>query len=85
MKKIILNLAVDENNLKKDDIIIFQNGKWTNINKSIFLKEKDKEIQELKAQIKELKDKQKSMLEKINQKLKDYHDILQNLTNKGEL
>ena len=81
MKKIILNLAVDENNLKKDDIIIFQNGKWTNINKSIFLKEKDKEIQELK----ELKDKQKSMLEKINQKLKDYHDILQNLTNKGEL
>jgi len=60
----------------KDDIIIYDGSKWVLINKNAFLQEIDIQRANLNALNKQIDEK----LTKINEKLKDYHNILQQLT-----
>jgi len=76
---VMLNLKQTKE-LEKDDIIVFQNGSWTNVRKSEFLHKYFEQIKECQASVDELREDYERMLEAINKKLKEYHDTLQVLT-----
>lgn len=83
-KKILLDLNVDTNNLKKDDIIIYQNGTWTNISKEVFLDKTNVELLNLNSKINQLNETIDKLKSEINNRLEIYHTILSNLVKEKE-
>lgn len=83
-KKILLDLNVDTNNLKKDDIIIYQNGTWTNVSKEVFLDKTNVELLKLNNKIKLLNETIDKLKSEINNRLEIYHTILSNLVKEKE-
>lgn len=83
-KKILLDLNVDTKNLKKDDIIIYQNGAWTNISKEAFLNKTNVELLNLNSKINLLNETIDKLKAEINSRLEIYHTILSNLVKENE-
>ena len=77
MAKILLEL---KNEPTKNDIICYNGSEWECISKNQFLYQVElnkKKLEELDTKLdQELND----LKEKVNQKLKEYHDVLQLLT-----
>ena len=83
-KKILLDLNVDTKNLKKDDIIIYQNGTWTNVSKAVFLDKTNTELLNLNSKINLLNETIDKLKSEINNRLETYHTILSNLVKEKE-
>lgn len=83
-KKILLDLNVDTKNLKKDDIIIYQNGTWTNVSKEVFLDKTNVELLNLNNKINQLNETIDKLKSEINNRLEIYHTILSNLVKEKE-
>lgn len=83
-KKILLDLNVDTKNLKKDDIIIYQNGTWTNVSKEVFLDKTNTELLNLNNKINQLNETIDKLKCEINRRLEIYHTILSNLVKEKE-
>lgn len=83
-KKILLDLNVDTNNLKKDDIIIYKNGTWTNVSKEVFLDKTNVELIYLNDKINLLNKTIEKLKSEINERLEIYHSILSNLVKEKE-
>lgn len=76
---VILNLK-ETKKLENNDIIVCQNGTWTNVSKEEFLYNYTKKVKELENQVNQLGTKYNELVEKINDKLEKYHNILQRIT-----
>lgn len=63
--------------LEKDDIIVYQNGHWTNVRKSEFLHRYFKQIEECQANVDALHKEHERLVKAVNDKLEEYHNILQ--------
>lgn len=65
----------------ESDMLIFHNGKWSLISSSQLLNEVNEKIKEIDLKI----EKNKEILKAVDEKLAEYHDILNQLTaNEGE-
>lgn len=62
---------------KEDDLILFIDGEWKIVSKKVFLDELKEEIKNTNKRIDDLQDQLQKALGNINEKLKDYHNILQ--------
>lgn len=79
--KIIIDVTQLPN--ANSDILIWDNGSWKAIKKAEFLHSTQKQITALQDENKKLKESIEEFATKVNGKLENYHNILQNLT-KGE-
>ena len=76
-----MKIVVDiKGKLKKDDIIIFDGESFKPIAKNEFLYQLSAQIKELCEDNKKLRDEIDAFKKGVNDKLKDYHNILQTLT-----
>ena len=73
--RIILELKTDC--ISKEDIVYYDGKHWINKSKSMFLKEQQDQIDTLKKENEELQKSFESLKTSVNDKLKQYHDILQ--------
>lgn len=81
--KIILELKTDC--LKKDDVVCYDGKSWVNKSKRAYLLETQKQIDELKKENEALKGQFATLKASVNEKLKQYHDILKlSVENEGE-
>lgn len=78
--KLVLEL---KNEPLKNDILLYNGSGWECISKNLFMKEYNKKIADLQADNEALRKELNDFKKGANQKLKEYHDILQQLT-KGE-
>lgn len=72
--RIILELKTDA--LKESDIVYYDGKKWVNKSKKAFLLEQEKAIKALQEENAEIKQAFDDLKESVNEKLKQYHDIL---------
>lgn len=77
MSKIIVDIKGE---LKNDDILIYDGKNFKPCNKNDFLYKIFAQNMELKDEIKDLKNEIVAFKDGVNEKLKNYHDILQTLT-----
>lgn len=77
MSKIIVDIKGE---LKNDDILIYDGKNFKPCNKNSFLYDIYAQNMKLKGEIKNLKDEINAFKLGVNEKLKNYHDILQTLT-----
>ena len=76
-----MKIVVDiKGELKKDDILIFDGEALKPVNKNSFLCEIFTQNQELREDNEKLRNEIETFKLGVNQKLKDYHNILQTLT-----
>ena len=81
--KIILELKTDC--LKKDDVVYYDGKSWVNKSKRAYLLDTQKQIDELKKENEALKGQFETLKASVNEKLKQYHDILKlSVENEGE-
>lgn len=84
MKAVIDVVCNDK--LKTSDVLVYKNGKWTNMSKTQFLSEimtEQKHLKESNEMFKqEIEQDLDEFKEKINAKLKAFHEVLQTLVNK---
>lgn len=66
--------------LKKNDILIYDGEQFKPVNRDEFLFKTKKELEETKNEFELLKKDIDTFKTGVNDKLKDYHNILQNLT-----
>ncbi len=78
--KIVLEL---QNEPQKNDVLLFDGKKWVCISKNLFLKEYNKQLADLQTENETLRKDLNEFKKGANQKLREYHNILQQLT-KGE-
>ena len=62
---------------KEDDLILFIDGKWKIVSKNVFLQQEKEELKNTNKRIDDLQNQLQKALGNINEKLKDYHNILQ--------
>lgn len=62
---------------KEDDLILFIDGEWKIVSKKVFLQQVKEELKNTNKRIDDLQDQLQKALGNINEKLKDYHNILQ--------
>lgn len=74
MAKIVIEL---KNEPQKSDIICYNGSEWECISKNQFLHQVELNKQEIEKNYNELKNELAVLKEKLNQKLKDYHDVIQ--------
>lgn len=72
--RIILELKTET--LKESDIVYYDGKKWVNKSKKAFLLEQQKQIEALQEENAEIKQAFDDLKESVNEKLKQYHDIL---------
>lgn len=72
--RIILELKTET--LKESDIVYYDGKKWVNKSKKAFLLEQEKAIKALQEENAEIKQAFDDLKESVNEKLKQYHDIL---------
>lgn len=77
MPKIVIDIKGE---LKNGDILIFEGEQLKPLNKNILLKELNLKVKELDANYKTLSNEFDKLKLAVNEKLKNYHDILQLLT-----
>lgn len=81
--KIILELKTDC--LRKDDVVYYDGKSWVNKSKRAYLLDTQKQIDELKKENEALKGQFTTLKTSVNEKLKQYHDILKlSVENEGE-
>lgn len=73
--KIILDIKTEH--LKESDIVYFDGKNWINKSKKSFLLEHAKKIEALEKENEEIKASFEALKSSVNEKLKQYHDILQ--------
>ena len=78
--KLVLEI---KNEPQKNDILLYNGSGWESISKDLFMKAYNKRLGELSNENAQLKEEINSLKEQINQKLKEHHDVLQQLV-KGE-
>lgn len=81
--KVVLDLKINQP-LKQNDIIVFNNGIWQTIDKTLFLSDFKKEIENLKDMI-SLRDT--ALIEykqKVNEELQKLHNVLNILTKEND-
>lgn len=69
---------------KKGDILIFNGKSFEPVDKEHYLNQQNIKIKKLEEEINENKEEFISYKGKINEKLREFHKILQTLTDKGE-
>ena len=69
-----------EKDLENDDILVFKDGYWVNVRKEEYIADVRKDIKDFKNEISNFKKENDELKEKINNKLEQYHRILQSLT-----
>lgn len=62
---------------RANDVLVFDGERWEAVSTRYFLKDIQKEINVLKAEHKELVDNLTILQVLVNQKLEEYHNILQ--------
>lgn len=62
---------------KEDDLILFIDGEWKIVSKKVFLQQVKEELKNTNKRIDDLESQLQKALGNINEKLKDYHNILQ--------
>ena len=77
MAKIVIEL---KNEPQKSDIICYNGSEWECISKNQFLYQVELNKREIENKYNELKRELDDLKEKVNEKLKDYHDVIQLLT-----
>lgn len=81
--RIILELKTDC--LKKDDIVYYDGKSWVNKSKRAYLLETQRQIDDLQKESEALKAQFEALKASVNEKLKQYHDILKlSVENEGE-
>lgn len=75
--KIVLEL---KNEPQKNDILCYNGSEWECISKNQFLYQVEKNKQELEKLNEDLRYEIQNLKDKLNEKLKDYHDVIQLLT-----
>lgn len=78
--KLVLEI---KNEPQKNDILLYNGSGWESISKNLFMKEYNKQLADLQAENERLSKELNSFKKGVNEKLREYHDILQQLT-KGE-
>lgn len=81
--KILLDVKISDV-LKENDLIVFdkKTNQWVTTHTDLFLRKITTENENLKKSIRDLKNEIQDFKQKVNQKLKEYHDVLNLL--KGE-
>lgn len=77
--KTILDIRINKK-LENEDILVYRDGIWTNIPKDEYLAPLRNRIIELQDSINDLTNDVQQFKERVNQKLQEYHNILQVLT-----
>jgi len=77
--KTILDVRINKE-LENEDILVHRDGIWTNIPKDEYLAPLRNRIVELQNTIDNLITETQQFKERVNQKLQEYHNILQVLT-----
>ena len=77
MAKIVIEL---KNEPQKSDIICYNGSEWECVSRNQFLNQVELNKREIEKRYNELKSELADLKEKVNQKLKDYHDVIQLLT-----
>lgn len=74
--KMLLNLKTTD--LKNNDLIVFnaKTNMFENIHYELFIASLKKENQNLKNELKKMREDFDKLKNNINEKLKDYHDVL---------
>lgn len=81
--RIILELKTDC--LKKDDIVYYDGKSWVNKSKRAYLLDTQRQIDDLQKESEALKAQFEALKASVNEKLKQYHDILKlSVENEGE-
>lgn len=62
---------------KEDDLILFIDGEWKIVSKKVFLQQVKEELKNTNKRVDDLENQLQKALGNINEKLKDYHNILQ--------
>ncbi len=78
--KVVLEI---KNEPQKNDILLYNGSGWESISKNLFMKEYNKKLADLQAENERLSKELNNFKKGVNEKLREYHDILQQLT-KGE-
>lgn len=81
--KLVLDLKLNKK-LEESDIIIFKDGHWIVTTKELFLDNVQKEIRDLEKEIEDFKAVFEDYKHKVNEKMKEYHNVLQVLTKENE-
>lgn len=68
---------------QKNDVLLYNGVKWVCTSKDSIVQDLKKEISVLKKDCESIKEEQETFKKAVNQKLKDHHDVLRELT-KGE-
>ena len=76
---LVLNVEFNKK-LKNGDILVYQDGKFINLPKNEYLDVLIRENNQLKREMQLLKNDIEEFKNKVNDKLKEYHNILQLLT-----
>ena len=76
---LVLNVEFNKK-LKNGDILVYQDGKFINLLKNEYLDVLIRENNQLKREMQLLKNDIEEFKNKLNDKLKEYHNILQLLT-----
>lgn len=79
---VILNFSQTKE-LQDDDIIVCVKGKWTNVSRKEFLSKYEQQVKDCEMKVKNLEDLYNKLVEKINDRLEKYHNILQTITKEG--
>lgn len=77
MEKITIEL---KGNVKKGDLLEFDGTCFHPISKNQLLGKLELEIKNLQCELEDLKNQNANIVAQVNEKLKTYHNILQNLT-----
>ena len=77
--KTVLDIRINKE-LENEDILVYRDGIWTNIPKDEYLATLRNRIIELQNTVDNLNTDIQQFKEKVNQKLEEYHNILQVLT-----
>lgn len=80
--RIIIELKTDC--LKNGDVVYYQDGEWINKSKKSYLHDTEREIEALKEENAELKTAFETLKKSVNEKLKQYHDVLKLSVEEGE-
>ena len=75
--KIVLDVR---NTPTENDILIFKNGMWECVNKEKVLNSFRQEIALIKQDVINMKNENETLKKAVNEKLKSYHNILQQMT-----
>lgn len=75
--KLVLEL---KNEPLKNDILLYNGSGWECVSKNLFMKEYNKKLADLESKNDELEKELKEFKKQVNQKLREYHNILQQLT-----